>query len=64
MKTMNLKSIQECLSRNEMKKINGGVLPAKCKANGSGCESGGECCSGICGGGENPACCPNSTLSN
>lgn len=59
MKTMNLKSIQECLSRNEMKSIKGGLMidAIKCKKIGSGCDSGKQCCSGSCGGGENPVCC-------
>lgn len=57
MKTMNLKSIQECLSRNELKSIKGGIEGGKCKKIGSSCDSGGQCCSGSCGGGENPVCC-------
>lgn len=65
MKTMNLKSIQECLSRSEMKSIRGGDLEdfGKCKKVGSGCDSGGQCCSGSCGGGENPVCCPKKKVS-
>lgn len=56
MKTMNLKSIKDCLSRNEMKSIKGGI-DNRCKKIGSGCASGGQCCSGVCGGGEDPVCC-------
>ena len=59
MKTMNLKSLQDCLSRSEMKSIQGGAIDegGKCTKIGSSCSAGGQCCSGSCGGGENPVCC-------